>query len=715
MAHLDAVANGWLSSILASDIVVRSHRRPQLKAVDSNLLELLKKSENFVVPIYQRVYSWSEDECKQLWTDIVRAGSRERLSNHFTGSIVYIERGQGTATSREPNLIIDGQQRVTTVTILLAALAAKLSELVDDQREPVVGFSPEKIRGNYLTNPFNSGDDYFKLLLTQRDREALKAVVRNSPLPETDSRVATNYRYFLDKMNSPDLNIEQVCIGLSKLVVVDVSLTRGHDDPQLVFESMNATGKKLSQADLIRNFVLMDLEQDKQTRLYEDYWFPMERAFGGSREGRFDEFVRHYLTMTSATNEIHRLDQIYDAFKTYAFHREESGATREELVVDLSRHARHFAAMALGEERDPELAQRFAEIDLLAGVVYPFQLRVYSDYDSGRLSKSEFINILDTTIAYVFRRAICRIPTNSLNKTFATLADAIDPNDYGQSACARLMTFSDYRRFPTDSEFKDALVSGDLYSLKRKNYFFRKLENDGRKEEVSTSEYTVEHIMPQNPTPAWQICLGDNWQEVHDRYLHTLGNLTLTGYNPEYSDRPFTEKRDMNGGFKDSPLRLNAGLGQLDDWGEDEIVSRANDLAERAVKVWSRPEISDTDLDHFAKQFTDSRRFDWSLAHDILQALPDGTWTTYDNLAEAVGTSAQPLARHLATCTECPHSYRVLKYDARIAPNFRWTDPTERRSPMNRLIDDGVRVIGDRADMEQKLSTDELVDLIEKE
>lgn len=684
-----------------------------MKAVDTNLLELLKKSESFVVPIYQRVYSWSEDECEQLWSDIVRAGSRPQLANHFTGSIVYIERDEGTATSREPNLIIDGQQRVTTVTLLLAAVASYLEELPEDQREPHIGFSPERIRGLYLTNQYNSGDGYFKLVLTQRDKKALKAVIQNSALPDSESRVIANFRYFQRKFRSSGVNIAEVCRGLEKIVVVDVSLTRGSDDPQLVFESMNATGKKLSQADLIRNFVLMDLEPVKQTRLYEDYWYPMERYYQGENEKRFDEFVRHYLTMKSPTHSIPRLDQMYDAFKDYAFELEAAGTSREDLVVDFSKYSSYFASMALGHEKDRDLASRFAEIDLLARVVYPFQLRVYADHADGRLDRKEFTEILDTVISYVFRRAICSIPTNSLNKTFATLESAIDESDYAKSIRARLLTLPDYRRFPTDGEFKESLVSVDIYSLKRKMYFFRKLENEGRKEEVSTSEYTVEHIMPQNPNPAWQQALGDDWKSIHDRYLHTLGNLTLTGYNPEYSDRPFHQKRDIAGGFRDSPLRLNAGIGQLDTWAEKEIEERANALAERALSVWSRPGLDDQELEKFRRQFADVRRFDWSLAHFILNSIPNGAWTNYENLAEAVGTSAQPMANHLATCNKCHKPYRVLKFDGLIATNFRWVEPGEKRDPVEMLRLDGVRVVDGRADTDQKLESGELLELIE--
>lgn len=616
-----------------------------MKAVDTNLLRLLKQSDRFVVPIYQRVYSWSESECEQLWQDILRAGARESLNSHFTGSIVYIERDQGSNTSREPDLIIDGQQRVTTVTLLLAALAARLDSLPEDEQEPEPGFAPQKIRGLYLRNEYESGDDYFKLTLSQRDKDALKAVVRNAPLPETNSRIATNYEYFVDRLNDPGIDLAHVCRGLDKLVVVDVKLTRGTDDPQLVFESMNATGKKLSQADLIRNFVLMDLPPVQQERLYEDYWFPMERLFQGDDEKRFDEFVRHYLT--AKTNFTPRLAEIYDAFKAYASEHEATGATRNDLVVELSRHARWFANMALGNEPDARLRSRFGEIDQLATVTYPFQLRLYADYEAGILSADDFMKVLDAVISYLFRRVVCSIPTNSLNKTFANLAAAIDEDRYVESVCARLLTLPNYRRFPTDEEFEEALKTTDMYNIKRRSYFFRKMENHGRKEFVSTAEYTLEHIMPQNANPAWQEALGDNWEAVHDRYLHTLGNLTLTGYNPEYSDRPFHEKRDMEGGFKQSPLRLNQGLGQLDSWNAEEIENRASRLAKQAVEIWARPEVGEAILAGYRESFSDQKRFDWSQAHTILEVMPAGRWTSYNNLAEAVGTGPVAMAGHL--------------------------------------------------------------------
>ncbi len=684
-----------------------------MKAVDANLLELLKKSTQFVVPIYQRVYSWGEPECRQLWDDVVRAGERTDLANHFTGSIVYIEKDQGTTTAAEPDLIIDGQQRVTTVTLLLAALAEHLDTLPEAQREPVNGFAPEKIRGLYLTNVYERGDGFFKLILSKGDRDALKAIVRQAPIPDVESRIPQNYRFLKERVADAQVDVAAICRGLSRLVVVDVKLTRGTDDPQLVFESMNSTGKKLSQADLIRNFVLMDLPPAHQEHMYEDYWFPMEKEFKGSNEKRFDEFVRHYLTLK--TGQIPRLGDVYDAFKARAVELQAAGQSRDDLAIDLSKHTEWFVAMALGKEPRPSLARRFAEIDQLrASVVYPFLLRLYSDYDAGTLSEDEFAAILDAVISYVFRRAVCRIPTNSLNKTFASLGNSIDRPNYVESIWGRLLTLPTYKRFPTDDDFEESLRTQDLYNFRRAAYLFRKMENHGRKEEVSTAEYSIEHIMPQNEnlSPAWQGALGQDWRSVHERLLHTLGNLTLTGYNPEYSDKPFTDKRDMAGGFKDSPLRLNQGLGQLDTWDATEIKARAQRLATQAVDIWKRPALEDKVLSRYRELFSEKGGFDWTMTHSILEAIPEGNWTSYHHIAEAVGTAAQAVGNHMASCGKCPNPHRVLTWDGRVADNFHWLDPGDDRNPSEILRNEGVRIDDHTADMEQQLVVEDLLALV---
>jgi uncharacterized protein with ParB-like and HNH nuclease domain/predicted transport protein len=562
-----------------------------VKAVDSHLLTLLKASSQFIVPIYQRLYSWQEAECAQLWADIMRAGSTPALGSHFTGSIVYVAKGQATNTSAEPDLVIDGQQRVTTVTLILAALAARLEKLPDDKREPRDGFSPRKIRNRYLLNDDEDGERQFKLILSQSDKHALISILQGAEPPgDMVTRVIENYAYFERKLDDPKLDLSIVCRGLDKLVVVDVKLERGMDNPQLVFEAMNSTGKKLSQADLIRNYVLMDLPPKQQEKLYSAYWRPMELEFAGAAESQFDEFVRHYLTIK--TGEIPRLDDIYDGFKDHAAAFTKADETIESLVIELRQYARRYCAMALGKEPDPTLQRAFKDLDQIkADVVYPFLLDVYTDYELGTLSRDEVLQIVDLVTSYIFRRAVCRIPTNSLNKTFAGFGSSVRKDRYLESVKAHFLGLKSYRRFPTDAEFASGLKSNDLYNFRRRSYFLRMLENYGRKEHVTVEDYTIEHIMPQNENLAaeWQSALGDDWEDVQQKYLHTLGNLTLTGYNSEYSDHAFIKKRDMEGGFKDSPLRLNKGLGQLETWNSDEIQKRAVRLTDDALRIWTQP------------------------------------------------------------------------------------------------------------------------------
>lgn len=564
-----------------------------MKAVDSHLLTLLKASSQFIVPIYQRLYSWTEAECAQLWDDVVRAGSTPALGAHFTGSIVYVAKGQSTNTSAEPDLIIDGQQRVTTVTLILAALAARLEALPEVEREPWDGFSPKKIRNRYLMNADEEGERRFKLILSQSDKDALIAVLQGvEPPADSVTRVIENYSFFERKLADPSLSLAAVCRGLDKLVVVDVKLERGVDNPQLVFEAMNSTGKKLSQADLIRNYVLMDLRPKRQERLYSAYWRPMELEFAVAQERQFDQFVRHYLTIK--TGEIPRMGDIYDAFKDYAATFTRGDETIDSLVIELRQYAHRYCAMALGKETDPQLLRAFKDLDQVkADVVYPFLLEVYTDYELGILTREDVLHIVDLVTSYIFRRAVCRIPTNSLNKTFASFSSAVRKDRYLDSVRHHFLSFKSYRRFPTDTEFTADLKTNDLYNFHRRSYFLRMLENHGRKERVTIEDYTIEHIMPQNDnlSAEWRSALGDDWQEVQAKYLHTLGNLTLTGYNSEYSDHPFIKKRDMEGGFRDSPLRLNKGLGQLETWSAGEIEDRAERLADDALKIWSRPQL----------------------------------------------------------------------------------------------------------------------------
>jgi uncharacterized protein with ParB-like and HNH nuclease domain/predicted transport protein len=561
-----------------------------MRAAEAKFLDFLRKSPQFAIPIYQRTYSWAEKHCRRLWDDILRAGSNDAIAVHFVGSIVYIQEGLAQVTRRAPLLVIDGQQRLTTVSLLIEALARAVGD-----GEPVEGFSAVKLRHYYLSNPLESADRYYKLVLSQTDDASLKAYIKNTEQPKEPSlRVTQNFELFTRLLAEERGNLSSVCRGLAKLVVVDIALSRDQDNPQLIFESMNSTGKELSQADLIRNFILMGLEPPLQTYLYEEFWRPMELDFGQEAYStQFDGFMRHYLTVK--TGEIPRIHEVYEAFKDYARTTLVGPARIEALVREIREFARYFCVMALGADADPGLNAAFHDLrELKVDVAYPFLLELYHDYAGGTLSAADFAAAVRLIEAYVFRRAIGAIPPNSTNKTFATFGKALKKDRYLESIQAHFLGLPSYRRFSDDNEFRRNLRTRDLYNFRSRSYWLRRLENHARKERVGLDEYTIEHIMPQNPSlsAAWKQALGPEWERVQQEWLHTLGNLTLTGYNAEYSDHAFLEKRDMPGGFRQSPLKLNAGLGQLETWNEAAIQERAGRLADQALVVWVAPSLS---------------------------------------------------------------------------------------------------------------------------
>lgn len=569
-----------------------------MTAIQSNLLEFISKSSQFVIPIYQRTYSWTENECLQLWKDILRAGSNNQIGAHFIGSVVYVQDGQYSVTAQSPLLVIDGQQRLTTVTLLLTAL----SDLLDDEQEIIDGFSKEQLKDFYLMDPRKKDNKKYKLILSQTDKDTLIALIDKSKVnfPKDYSlRVKVNYEFFKKKLAENIDELETICKGIAKLLIVDISLDRQYDNPQLIFESMNSTGKELTQADLIRNYILMGLEHELQSRLYEEYWRPMELDFGQEAyQTYFDAFMRHYLTVK--TKEIPKIDSIYEAFKKY--HREEN-LSIELLVADIRAYSKYFCKMALGQEEDKELSYAFKDLkELKVDVAYPLLLELYDDYENNHLSKNDFEKAIRLIESYVFRRAVCAIPTNSLNKTFANFTKSIKKDRYLESIQATFMLLTSYKKFPTDSEFKLSLVEKNLYNMQNKSYWLRRFENFKRKEKVILNEYTIEHIMPQNKNLSieWQNTLGENWQDIQAQWIHTIGNLTLTGYNSEYSDKPFKEKRDMEGGFAKSPLKLNEGLGDIElIWNEDAIKNRGKRLSNQAIEIWKFPELERSILETY--------------------------------------------------------------------------------------------------------------------
>ena len=566
-----------------------------MEATQANLMKFIKKSDQFSIPIYQRLYSWTEKECERLWDDIMNVGSNN-VPSHFIGSIMYIK-DSSPISKPEPLLVIDGQQRLTTVSLLLEALARKIGD------NEIEGFSAKKIRHYYLINPLETGDRKYKLLLSQNDRNTYISIIEQREYPKDFSvRIKDIFEYFTNKIDKLSENdIQNLCLGLSKLFIVDISLSRDKDNPQLIFESMNSTGKDLSQADLIRNFMLMRLDGETQKRLYEDYWRPMELEFGQEAySSYFDSFMRHYLTMK--TGNIPKIDEVYEEFKNYFYN---SQRDNEEELKELKKYAAYFCAMALDKEEDRELKEAFSDLrELKVDVSYPLLLEIYNDYKIDILSKNDFIEIIKLIESYVFRRAVCGIPTNSLNKTFASFGKSIKKEKYLESVKAHFNNMTSYRRFPNDEEFVTELKFRDLYNFRSRSYWLRRLENHDRKERVNVSEYTIEHILPQNNNlnQDWRQALGPNWEKIQQKYVHTIGNLTLTGYNSEYSDKFFTDKRDMKGGFRESPLKLNKGLANLDTWNEETILQRAESLAKEALKVWQYPNLDQTILEQYRKK-----------------------------------------------------------------------------------------------------------------
>ncbi|MGJ8681185.1 GmrSD restriction endonuclease domain-containing protein [Paraglaciecola sp.] len=569
-----------------------------MKATETRLFKFLQKSAQFIIPIYQRQYSWTHAQCEQLWKDIVHAGSTD-LEAHFIGSVVYVERGLYSHSDVPQLLVIDGQQRLTSTTLLIAALTREIQNRVDEGNEGVVdGTNAKKLKKYYLCNDAEEGDLFYKLILTKADDEALRHLVDGKNIVDEESplRVVQNFLLFKRKLeNASTEQLNQVYLGLQKLIIVDIALDRERDNPQLIFESLNSTGLDLSQADLIRNYVLMGLEPKQQNQLYNDYWYPMESDFGhGEYSWLFNQFMRDFLTVK--TGKPPRIGDVYEGFKKFATSNDSGIA---DIVADVYQYAKFYIAFVRELETEPKLLEAFKDINAYkVDVAYPLILELYHDYHFNILTIDEFEQCCRYIESYVFRRYICEIPTNSLNKTFAGFSKLLKKEKYLESFKAEFLKLTSYRRFPSNEEFKRNLTTKDMYNIRSKAYWLRRLENFGRKERVIVEDYTIEHVMPQNQnlSEEWKTELGENWKTIQETYLHTIGNLTLTGYNSELSDKPFKTKRDMEGGFSSSPLKLNQSLAHLENWNEQQIKVRTSALSNKMSEVWVYPEMEESIL-----------------------------------------------------------------------------------------------------------------------
>ncbi|GAA8132408.1 DUF262 and DUF1524 domain-containing protein [Helicobacter pylori] len=565
------------------------------------LLGFFEENQNnqFVIPIYQRLYSWEKEQCKQLWDDIIKIGGNDKMNGHFIGSILYVLDGK---TPSSPLLIIDGQQRLTTITLLFIALRNHLSEEVEILKK----FSRKEIE-SYLINSNKDGDKKFRLILSESDKDTLLFLIdKNKRKPNEPSlKIMENFKLFEEWIRKNTDKLETIFKGLEKLMIVWIALKKGKDDPQLIFESMNSKGIELTQADLIRNYIIMETEVEKQEDFYNQYWRAMEENFKQSekqskREDPFNKFVRHYLTIK--TGKIPNEKRVYKAFKDY---QQKEGIEIEDLLKDLQKYCGHFCQIAFKKEADKDLNKALSFlVDLEMDVIYPLLLELYSDYSDGVLSKQDFIPIIALIESYICRRAVCGIPSNGLNKFFPSFTKKIDKKQYLKSVEEHFGSLTGNQKFPNDFEFKDSFITKELYGRnktkkKKTKYFLERLENFDTKEPVNTQECTIEHIMPQTLNLEWERDLGENFQAIHEKYLNTIGNLTLTGYNEKYSNNSFQEKRDMEKGFKQSPLKLNQSLKDWESFGEKEIEKRANDLADWALKIWTYPKLDAETLEKY--------------------------------------------------------------------------------------------------------------------
>lgn len=567
-----------------------------LQAGETTLNKLLNTSRQFIVPIFQRNYSWQKSQYEQLWFDILRASKFKEKQNHFIGSIVYID--MGTPAGRPQQLLlIDGQQRLTTISILLCAIKDYVQKF--NLETKLINLA--KIKNQFLYNSDEIDEDKYKLLLNVQDKETYIKLIDNTIF--TVNKPATNiikcYEFFYERIEDfikEYGQIDEIYAGIFKLSLVSISLDKDSDNPQMIFESMNSTGKDLSQTDLLRNYLLMDLTPEKQTRLYKTYWKPMEELFGEdiykNDLNKFDYFIRDFLTLKSDTGYICKINNVYENFKRYYL---DNNCEKFAVLKDLFTYAKYYACIDLLQEKDDELKlywQEFKKLD--SHVVYPFLLKLYDDYSRQILIKEDFKKILQVVISYLWRRAICEIPTNSLSKTFATLYQAVDKDDYVNSIIKAFVFKSSYKRFSSDYEVREKLQTKDIYHFRLRKYLLEALENYYHKEpiDLNTANYTIEHIMPQNieHNLSWQQMLGENWQEVHSLYLHTLGNLTITGYNAEMSNKSFGEKVNGESGFKHSHLKLNESIVQCDVWNKKAIQRRTNILTDIILKIWKYPE-----------------------------------------------------------------------------------------------------------------------------
>lgn len=559
-----------------------------MQARETQLLTLLAGQHQFVIPIFQRDYSWGGDECRRLVDDVLAVADGPDGAIHFLGSVVWVGSGSGDAVLQQ-RLIIDGQQRLTTCLLLLMALRDHLKQ---EGVTVAPADSPEALQNQYLLNPYADRTELrSKIQLRRVDNEWLQHVLLDAPEPKDEqSQVPPNLAYLRELIAEADAH--RVLKGVRRLMIVSVALSPGHDNPQLIFESLNSTGVKLAQADLVRNYVLMGHPEQLQTDWYLKYWRPLEEAFGTSYRALFDSFLRDFLMLELRPPKPFKLENVYTEFKrwypAYLNHSE----NHAKAIAQLQRMARfggYYCRFIIGPDESPKAEERLTRLRQLVEVAATTVMVLYERLHHDKtLSPDEFCEAIDLLESYVFRRSVLGAETRSGGATFAVLASKIRAETPLKSLKARLAMMGRGKEFPSNAEFKQALVSADLYHRRTCFYMLLRLTNS-RKEKTVPGGLTIEHVMPQKAELAdeWKAMLGPEWKEIQESWLHRLGNLTLSGFNPELQAAPFQQKRDLKpGGYADSSVWLSRGLAKLDRWTPTEMEARGQQLAKVALSVW---------------------------------------------------------------------------------------------------------------------------------
>ena len=557
-----------------------------MKASERKITKLFSESDTvFSIPVYQRDYNWQEKQCQRLFKDILQTGKNEKVSSYFLGSIVYIHDGIYGVGEKEFH-VIDGQQRMTTLTLLFLAIYFKL-------KGTILAKDADKIYNQYVVNPYSEKEIKLKLLPPEENLYILNKISHNkfNELEAfQDRNMLKNYLFFekeLENLSFDDM--KHLSNGIEKLIYIDIALEKGKDDPQKIFESLNSTGLDLSQGDLIRNYILMDLERGEQNRIYKEIWIPIENnckvSDGSEITSYVSDFIRDYLTLK--TEKISSKPKVFETFKVY-YEKE-----NDEKLEDMKKYSEAYSYIikpSLEKDRD---IQR--ELDYLKSldktVINTFLIGILKDYKDNILEKDELLNILILLQSYLWRRYITEKPTNALNKIFQGMYGKISRSgNYYENLVDVLMA----EDFPTDEELESALKLKNVYKDKEKlNYVFKKLENYNHNEliDFDNEKITIEHIFPQKPNKAWKENYSDNELEQMISFKDTISNLTLTGSNSNLSNKAFHEKRDDEvHGYRNSKLYMNKYLGRLEEWNLLSMEARFESLYDDIIKIWKRPE-----------------------------------------------------------------------------------------------------------------------------